>query len=175
MGISLPEPMVLPVCGGSVTHLGMGIVGKAVSGWQGWWRRCLANPIAEQAPLDPMGLVAVRVEWVPKATIAPHGAWRQLEMADAHWPSAQPSSLSATTERLSQQGQDCQYPAGCLAMHDPPRPASRQLPHPCITSLSAWGQRRPHRLVSPVGWARKSEGEAVNVALSHDMDKRACG
>ncbi|KKZ15481.1 MAG: hypothetical protein TH68_00100 [Candidatus Synechococcus spongiarum 142] len=58
MGINLPEPMVLPVCGGSVTHLGMGTVGKAMSGGRGWWHRCLASPTTEQASLDPMGLVA---------------------------------------------------------------------------------------------------------------------
>ncbi|KKZ15480.1 MAG: hypothetical protein TH68_00095 [Candidatus Synechococcus spongiarum 142] len=54
-------------------------------------------------------------------------------MADAHWPSAQPSSLSATAEWLSQQGQDYhQCPAGCLAMHDPmpSQPAaSSSFPH----------------------------------------------
>ena len=74
-----------------------------------------ASLTTEQASLDPMGLAPGGM--AAQAITAPHGAWHQLEMADAHW-----SSAAAWPPRLTgrnREEQDRQHLAGCLAMHGP--------------------------------------------------------
>ena len=74
--------MALPVSGGLFSALAVR---------PPWARRWVCGGggvslITEQASLDPMDLAPGGM--AAQAITAPHGAWRQLEMADAHWPSA---------------------------------------------------------------------------------------
>ena len=73
----------------------------------------MASPTTEQAPLDPMGLVAGGRLIHP--ITAPHGAWRQLEMADAHWPSAIKQLGGRDWLGAASRGKA----EGVLAMHNP--------------------------------------------------------
>ena len=76
-----------------------------------------ASLTTEQASLDPMGLVAGGM--AAQAITAPHGAWHQLEMADAHWLFCNQAAWPPRLTGRNQEEQDRQRPAGCLAMHGP--------------------------------------------------------